>query len=213
MARTEPTAESSIPATSEEIVPATLVTGDAPASPNKRDSKVKSWFKSHMRGPSKSQKEDSLPAMTTGPSEDVDRARDSSIRDVAMAGRETGDMYGAGEEGAAPVSPIRATEADRASSSLSISSYSSQEETSGAKRPEGTTQSGRKGLKQRLLNKIKPGKEESGSQPANNVTDDEEFQEAKDKFEEDTLAPPSVPSNRPASPRLSHDRSKFTEEL
>ncbi|EXJ95988.1 hypothetical protein A1O1_01114 [Capronia coronata CBS 617.96] len=96
----------------------------SPNSPSKRDSRVKSWFK-RIRGGSRPEndlhdKPDAAgtplevhdAVTTTEPaktSEEEDKPRSESIRDVALAGRsdaETDDMYGASPKPDGRVSPV-----------------------------------------------------------------------------------------------------------
>ncbi|KIW17755.1 hypothetical protein PV08_04950 [Exophiala spinifera] len=99
-------------------IPSTLT------SPSKRDSKVKSWFK-RFRSGSKSENEtdkqpedeEADPTATTGRTtdpiksiEEEEKAESDSVRDVALAGRqseaETDDMYGGSARPAERVSPL-----------------------------------------------------------------------------------------------------------
>lgn len=186
-----------------------------------------------------------LPAATSvSKEEDSEQVpRVDSMRDVAMAGKtstnETQDLYGSGRD----VSPVRdqtvGTTAVGAGPrrSSSISSLSSEDVAKETSKPAdfslGTTQTaesdgeqrGRTGLRDRLLNKIKskkePVKEQNTVQPVPSNTTDDEFEEARDQFEEEKLEPPPPLSSVTAetsggktmSPKGSRDRSRFTEEL
>ena len=125
------------PVSEPVAVPAAVSPDETPTSPisPKGDSKVRSWFKSRFRTPSKTQNdlgekpaeigdgkpipagdpaaaEDETPAhfaATVKSDEEQEMPRSDSMRDVAMAGRisnvETDDMYGDGP--AEPVSPVK----------------------------------------------------------------------------------------------------------
>lgn len=212
------------------------------ASPAKSSSRVKSWMKVRFRSKSNTQKEnESMSAMpeTTTEAPSTTKAMDeagpraNSMRDVAMAGRtttsETEDMYGADRE----VSPERgAANVDATRRSSSISSMSSDYSTPETKLATSTEQSGpatdnrgRQGFKQRLLKKVKPNKnkakEENAVEPVGTNTTEDEFEEARDTFEEQKLAPPPPLTSLPGesngmkaiSPKGSRERSRFTEEL
>lgn len=176
--------------------------------------------------------------------EDAQVPRTDSMRDVAMAGRtmttETEDMYGAARK----VSPEptatnhETTNNEARARSPSISSLSSSySEDNNVQRHKnfslGTTeppekedeQKGKPGLKQRLLKKIKPSKDKPKEEPnvarvPTNATDDE-FEEARDQFQEETLLPPPPLSTvtgegsgkKTLSPKGSREGSRFTEEL
>lgn len=176
--------------------------------------------------------------------EEAQVPRTDSMRDVAMAGRttttETEDMYGAARK----VSPEPATtshdtgnsEARARSPSISSLSSSYSEDNDVPKHKNftlGTTEPPEKedeqkekpGLKQRLLKKIKPSKDKPKEDPstapaATNATDDE-YEEARDQFEEETLLPPPPLSTvtgegsgkKTLSPKGSREGSRFTEEL
>lgn len=87
-------------------------------------------------------------------------------------------------------------------------------------------QRGRSGFKARLLRKITPNKTASKDDKAmtpviSNATNDE-FEEARDTFEEEKSAPLSAAvgeskdgdgADKAISPKASHDRSRFTEDL
>ena len=119
----------------------------SPASPSKRNSRMKSWIKSRFRSSSSAQVSGST-AEAEQPtisepikgSADEDKARSDSMRDVAMAGRTTAndeeneDMYGDGVA-VEPVSPVKEAAKDDdepgpavQDRSPSISSISSDEE-------------------------------------------------------------------------------------
>lgn len=173
--------------TSPEIERQKEQTSPTPFSPNDasspKDSKVRSWFKSHFRSTSKTQAEQNDgPAATdtAAVSKDVpdeDKPRSDSIRDVAMAGRttETEDMYGDSNEATA-LAPGR--DADRSPSVSSLSSYDEDRAGTGSsppsniapteqqptrmsiERPSSEIESdgeprGRKGFGRRLLSKVK----------------------------------------------------------
>lgn len=222
------------------------------SSPNK--SRVKSWMKVKFSGRGDKQKEiAAVPATTETKlvqapgtkTEDADQVpRVDSMRDVAMAGKtstnETQDMYGSGREvspernaNASTATAVASNNRRRSSSISSLSSDSVKEPPKAADFSLGTTQPaesdseqrGRSGLKDRLMNKIKPKKDQSKEgeivQPAVTNTTDDEFEEARDHFEEEKLEPPSVSSNvtgetsgtKTMSPKGSREGSKFKEEL
>ena len=197
----------------------------SPASPAKGDSRVKSWLKARFSSSNKTPKETedgdaNKPAFVGGAaltganagdtSDSPERARDDSVREVAMVGRtsthETDDLYGSSEKNASPVND--ATE-KRASRSPSISSLSSKEDDAEGKEK---TQRGRPGFKERLLGKS-----------ATRESADDDFEEARDTFEEEKLEPPpkvaTIAEGEPSSKSSkysnspSRDRSKFTEDL
>ncbi|KAK5943640.1 Eisosome assembly protein [Knufia obscura] len=174
--------------------------------------------------------------------------RIDSMRDVAMAGRtttnETDDMYTAGKD----VSPERSIPNNATRSrSTSISSLSSDREHEQEHKPNtdfslGTTEPepapvpaesedrGRPGFAQRLMDKIMPSaSKEKTDESMTPVTtsksneSDDEFEEARDNFEEEKLAPPpplssltgegNATTGKTVSPRGSREGSRFTEEL
>jgi len=220
---------------------------DTASSP--KQSRVKSWMNVHFRSKSSTQKEtEATPAVAqadaaTEKGKTVDRdetlPRTDSMRDVAMAGRtttnESDDMYSAGRE----VSPERSipnkTARSRSPSISSLSSDAEQDYKPTTDFSLGTTERsageseerGRSGFKQRLLKKIKPNKEKTKDETMRKVmtnksnTTDDEFEEARDQFEEEKLAPPPPLSTlagesgatKTVSPLGSRERSRFTEEL
>jgi hypothetical protein len=189
-------------------------TGIALSSP-KGSSKVKTWFKSRFRSSSKTQRD--LEANDTEKSGFVsgvaltgagagengaipEEGKSNSIREVAMVGRsstrETDDMYGADEKA---VSPINEPADKVAGQSPQISDI---EEDEKEKR-------GRKGVKERCLGK---------STTKEPTKDDEDFEDARDTFQEENLNPPPKLSDIAATSAKegnssSREWSKFTEDL
>lgn len=188
---------------------------------------------------------DSVPATEDAGQPIPEEEESDSMRDVAMAGKtptiETDDMYGASEKDAA-VSPVREDAADgevaehAGSRSPSISPASSLYSKDVNKQipatepdvpdPARSTSSsepprGRRGFKERILEKITSSKEpHSGQgQAATKPDEEDEFDEARDTFEEEKLAPPPKVStmtgddSKPLSPKSSREGSKFKEEL
>lgn len=170
----------------------------SPTSPSKRQSKVKSWFAGRFRSSSKPAKESDdgninkagfiggaglIGASSTAEAGE-DKAREGSMRDVAMAGMISPispihplvtipptDQ---------PIAPVNASLNRKATDNASISSLSeSDDEASGKKEKQ---RRGRLGFKDRLL-----GKKTSRT---SNDSDNEKFEEARDTFEEERLAPP-----------------------
>lgn len=251
---TESSVVTATPITDSSVVTATPITAskdevDTPASPPKSESKVKSWFKTRFRSGSKTQKDESDTSGfvggaaltgTTVPEETEEPARSDSERNVALAGRsitnESEDMYGGAEPTPAAVVAPEATPTAR-SRSPSISSLSSSDygEPSREAIPEGSVASdpprGRRGFKERFLNKIhskEPTPATTENEPAATQVDsggEEDFEEAKDTFTEEKLAPaPTLhdrvteegpgPAMKAVSPTEgSRERSRFTEEL
>ena len=193
----------------------------SPRSPSKRQSKVKSWFAGRFRSSSKAAK-DGVDTSTnepgfiggaslTGASPVADEGdgkhKDGSVRDVAMAGRlppvhtlvtkPTTDL---------PISPVMKSREGRASGSSSTSTLSDSGVESSNKKQE--PRRGRLGFKARLLGKT--------NAKASNDTDNEDFEEARDMFEEEQLTPPpkltaaSVASKASGSPVRD---SRFSENL
>jgi hypothetical protein len=221
--------------------------GETPASPPKGDSKVKSWFKTRFRSGSSTQKTEEASgfvggaALTgTGVPEQSEEPKSDSERNVALAGRsttnESDDMYG----GAEPTTTAAAAAPEARSRSPSISSLSSSDygEPSREAGPEGSVASdpprGRRGFKERFLNKIhakEPAPAVAADSPvaaakvSSGTQEPDEFEEARDTFEEEKLAPPPKltdvvaddgpgPAMKAVSPTPgSRERSKFTEEL
>lgn len=86
---------------------------------------------------------------------------------------------------------------------------------------------GRAGFTTRFMNMIMPGKEKTNDEAITPVatnkstTTDDDFEESRDKFEEEKLAPPpslarltgETSGTKTVSPRGSRERSRFTEEL
>jgi hypothetical protein len=188
----------------------------------KGDSRVKSWIKSRFRTSSKAQKDmeegnvrkpgfiggatltgaragEAGEAGETGGS--PDRAKSDSDREVAMVGRsstrETDDLYGSSEKAVSPVNDAADRTEGRSPSISSVSSSDLDEEG----KPNAPR--GRRGFKQRFVDK------------------NDDFQEARDTFDEEQLTPPpklstlveggtsAKSSNSPSS----RERSKFKEDL
>lgn len=221
---------------------------DTPASPPKSDSKVKSWFKTRFRSGSKTQKDEEASGFVGGaaltgtgvpeePTEDA--VKSDSERNVALAGRsttdESDDMYGGAEPTTTAAAVPEATTTAR-SRSPSISSLSSSDygEPSREAVAEGSVASdpprGRRGFKERFLNKIhsKEPTSPSAEKPATTQPgggEEDDIEEARDTFTEEKLAPPPkltdvaaddgpAPALQAVSPTPgSRERSKFTEEL
>ena len=189
----------------------------SPTKGEKGNSKVKSWFKTRFRTGSKTQKEiegadgrkpgfiggAALTGAGTDGTESPDLAKSDSMREVAMAGKTDGtdDMYGSSEKDVSPVQePVRGR-----SHSPSISSLSESDVDEASTQPS----RGRRGFKERLLNK-------SNTKESN--TKDDEFEEARDKFDEEKLTPPPKMATLAADSTKSEnspsrERSKFTEDL
>lgn len=226
---------------------------ETPASPPKGDSKVKSWFKTRFRSGSSTQKSEESSgfvggaALTgTGVPEESEEPKSDSERNVALAGRsttnESDDMYGGAEPtttttaAAAPEGIPSARSRSTSISSLSSSDYGEPSREAG---PEGSVASdpprGRRGFKERFLNKVhakEPTLAATSDSPAavtkvssDGTQEPDEFEEARDTFEEEKLAPPPKltdvvaddgpgPAMKAVSPTPgSRERSKFTEEL
>ncbi|KAL9112449.1 MAG: hypothetical protein Q9227_003291 [Pyrenula ochraceoflavens] len=235
---TEPTTTSSTavadeePETSEttgaaipETVPhqaAVAEEDEMPTSPEKGDSKVKSWLKSRFRRSTNagSTEEKSfvggaaLGGHTASDGQSSEKPRDNSMREVAMAGKsEPEDMYGASDrEAVSPPDEKAETEALGPEPSISSMSSSDEEEHSG----EQGSSRGRRGFKERFLQKAlgKTTTQESAS-----TNRDSEFEEARDTFDEGaSLAPPpkltTVMSGGQGKPTSSPVRdSRFSEEF
>jgi hypothetical protein len=182
----------------------------------KGDSKVKSWIKSRFRTSSKTQKDMEEGnvrkpgfiggATLTGTKADEaggspDRAKSDSDREVAMVGRsstrETDDLYGSSEKAVSPVNDAADKTEGRSPSISSMSSRDLDEEG----KPNAPR--GRRGFKE------KP------------VDQNDDFEEARDTFEEEKLTPPpklstlvegGTPAKSSNSPS-SRERSKFKEDL
>ena len=216
---------------------------DDPASQSKSRG-VKSWMKVKFGGNKREapKERDSAPITEdTRPTEKSDIPRTDSMRDVAMAGKTTSnesqDMYGKGvsPERSAPVVAAETRARSPSISSLSSSDLEEQREPEHKNFSLGTTaptpaepeERGRSGLRNKLMKKIRPNKnktnaEEKPLEPVVTNTTDDEFEEARDQFEEETLAPPPPLSSvatdggavvKTRSPVGSRERSRFTEEL
>ncbi len=194
----------------------------SPRSPSKRQSKVKSWFAGRFRSSSKTAKDgedvdSSKPgfiggATLTGASSTADggedTAREGSMRDVAMAGRSPPVHQAVTvPQAEQPVTPVNESRERKASENASISSLSdSGDEASGKKEKQ---RRGRLGFKDRFLRK-------TTTKSSNDTEDNEEFEEARDTFEEEKLAPPpkltatSIASKASGSPVRD---SRFSEIL
>jgi hypothetical protein len=193
----------------------------SPRSPSKRQSKVKSWFSGKFHSSKTAKDGDdrddnqsgftggaSLPGAASTTAGVGDRLKDDSMRDVAMAGKlPPVHPIVTKPQSESSVSPIIENQGTKPSDSLSISTLSeSDEETAPDKKGKGRR--GRLGFKERLLGKTKA--------KSSNDTDEEEFEEARDTFEEEKLAPPpkltaaTVASKPSASPVRD---SKFSEIL
>lgn len=195
----------------------------SPTSPSKKQSKVKSWFVGRFRASSKTAKdgEDGDTSRTgfiggaslTGASSSADGAedkpREGSMRDVAMAGRPSPPVHEIVTiPQSDPVSPVNESRARKTGDNASISSLSESGEEASSGNKKKKPHRGRLGFKDRLLRKT--------NTKSSNDTDNEEFEEARDTFEEEKLAPPpkliavSVASKPGASPIRD---SKFSENL
>jgi Eisosome protein 1 len=196
--------------------------GDAiasPASPSK-GSKVKSWLSVRFRRSSKAPKDGddeegkksgfiggaNLTGANTGGDAGEDKARDNSMREVAMAGRSptTHDKVTIPVTDS-PVSPVDDKQADQLRDEGSISSISSSDEEGSTKKKK--PRRGRLGFKGRFLGKT--------NTKSSNDTENDEFEEARDTFEEEKLAPPpkltaTVASKASGSPVRD---SRFSENL
>jgi hypothetical protein len=222
--RAEPTSTSA-PTDEPTIAMPEDTTPQAPSAP-KGDSKVKTWLKSRFRTSSKAQKdmEDDAKkpgfiggaALTaagvgagageTGGS--PDRAKRDSVREVAMVGRSStrqiDDLYGSSDKAASPAQEAADKTVRRSPSISTVSSSDANEEDKNAPR-------GRLGFKERFL-----GKSAAEEDPAEKKG---EVDEARDRFDEEKLAPlPKLSalaeggtksSNSPSS----RERSKFKEDL
>lgn len=208
--------ENDLPARDEPAEEETIV---SPASPSKRQSKVKSWFAGRFRSSSKPAKDDqdgdaeksgfiggaSLTGATSTLERGEDSPREESVRDTAVAGKLTSVHKLVTDTPTDPVSPVNDTFERNALDNKSISSLSNNgEDFSGKKEPH----RGRLGFKDRLLGKTRTRTSDD--------TDNEEFEEARDTFEEDKLAPPpkltatGLASKASASPVRD---SRFSENL
>jgi len=182
----------------------------------KGDSKVKSWIKSRFRTSSKTQKDMEegnvrKPGFIGGASltgtkaneagGSPDRAKSDSDREVAMVGRsttrETDDLYGSSEKAVSPVNDAADKTEGRSPSISSMSSRDLDEEG----KPNAPR--GRRGFKEKPVDK------------------NDDFEEARDTFEEEKLTPPpklstlvegGTPAKSSNSPS-SRERSKFKEDL
>lgn len=189
---------------------------DTPASrTDAKDSKVKSWLRSRFRGSSKPQNsvedEGTKPGFIGGAAltgaaageSSPDRAKSDSVREVAMAGKsvtnDTEDMYGSSEKG---VSGVNGAAVQGAGRSPSISDLSNSDLDETAPR-------GRRGFKERLLGK---------SATKDSADEHDEFEEARDTFEEEKLTPPphlaaATTTSTKSGDSPSRERSKFIENL
>jgi hypothetical protein len=222
--RAEPTSTSA--PTGEPTIAMPKDTTPQATSTPKGDSKVKTWLKSRFRTSSKAQKdmEDDAKkpgfiggaALTaagvgagageTGGS--PDRAKSDSVREVAMVGRsstrEIDDLYGSSDKAVSPVQEAADKTVRRSPSISTMSSSEADEEDKNAPR-------GRLGFKERFLGKS-AAEEDQGEKKG-------EVDEARDRFDEEKLAPPpklsalaeggTKSSNSPSS----RERSKFKEDL
>lgn len=192
----------------------------SPTSPSNVPSRVKSWFAGRFHRHSKAGKDgddgEGTKSGTTGgatltgdASATEDKTREESMRDVAMAGKSTTEHTSSHPRADRSVSPIQESQTRQAEDSGSISSQSaSGEETSGK---DDKPRRGRLGFKERLL-----GKTTTDKRAPDDDADTEEYEEARDVFEEEKLAPPprltvaSVTGKPSGSPVRD---SKFSEDL
>lgn len=203
-----------------------------PTSPIKSEPKIKSWFqKRFSRSAKPTQSSEGLAtedvdkkpagfvggaaltgaaASTTSPSNE--KAREDSIREVAMVGRtstnETRDegLYSASEPEVSPPVQEEAERRGRSSPSISSMSWSDEEQAE-----QKSKRRGRFGFKDKLLGK-------TTSRGSNDEDNNDEFEEARDTFEEEKLAPPPKMTtvSGEASGRASGSPirdSKFSEDL
>ncbi|KAK5082659.1 Eisosome assembly protein [Lithohypha guttulata] len=212
-----------------------------PTSPNR--SGVRSWMKVKFGRRSDAQ-ENTAPRPVLAQTDKDKTAkgaevpRTDSMRDVAMAGRsstsETQDMYGTGvSPEPTAVNQSSHVTRERSPSISSLSSDSSHDKNLG---PDnnfnlGTTSNesetrGRSGFRNKLMKKIKPSKDKPKEEgkavtPVLSNTSDDEFEEARDTFDEETMAPPPPLSSsagenskeKVVTPKGSRDGSRFTEVL
>jgi Eisosome protein 1 len=192
----------------------------SPSSPSKGQSKVKSWLAGRFRRSSKAAKDSddadtrksgfiggaSLTGASSAVDGDEDKTREASMRDVAIAGRPTTHQLVTNPRPDLPGSPVSESRGLKDSDGASISSLSESGEE--ATRKKEKLHRGRLGFKDRLLGKA--------NTRASNDTDEEEFEEARDTFDEAKLAPPpkltatGVATKASASPVRD---SKFSENL
>lgn len=192
----------------------------SPTSP-KGESRVKSWLKSRFRASSKAQKDTEDDATKPGfvggaaltgagvGESSPDRAKSDSIREVAMVGRsstrEDDDLYGASEKDVSPVNDTAETQMNR-SPSISSMSNSDYDESGNKEAPRG-----RRGFKERMLGK-------SATKASAEDHENDEFEEARDTFDEAKLTPPPklttiAGTSTKSNDSPSRERSKFTEDL
>jgi hypothetical protein len=185
------TDEDDRPMTSKSTEESTMI---SPRSPIKRQSKVKSWFtgKFYSNKPAKDGDEgnDGPPGFFGGASlidggsttaKVEDNPMVDSKRDFAVAGKlPPVHPIVTKPQSESSVSPIIESQGTKPSDSISISTLSESDEVSSDKK--GKRRRGRVGFKARLLGKTNP--------KTSNDTDEDEFEEARDTFEEEKLAPP-----------------------
>lgn len=164
---------------------------------------------------------------------------------------ESDDLYGPPREVSPPASKAskgshKKVTKDRSGSISSLSSHYSEEnkerkseeavieqakvveikpQTSNEPAESDGDQRGRSGFKARLLRKITPNKtatkDDKAVTPVTSNATNDEFEEARDTFEEEKSAPLTTTvgenhesnGDKAASPKASHDRSRFTEDL
>ena len=192
----------------------------SPGSPSKGQSKVKSWLAGRFHRSSKAAKDRDdgksrksgfigdadLAAISSAADGDEDKPKAESVHDVAMAGRPTTHQIVTKPPPFLPGSPASEIQGKGPNDSASVSSLSeSAEEVSSKKEKQ---HRGRLGFRDRLLGKT--------STKSSNDTENEEFEEARDTFDEEKLAPPPklVATNVTAKASASPVRdSKFSENL
>jgi hypothetical protein len=205
------------PMTSKSTEENTMI---SPRSPSKRQSKVKSWFKGkfHSNKPSKDGDEgnDGSSGFIGGASlieggsttaEIGDDHRSYSKRHIAMASKlPPVHPIVTKPQSESSVSPVIESQGTKPADSISISTLSESDEALSNK--QGKLRRGRVGFKDRFLGKT--------NAKSSNDTDEDEFAEARDTFEEEKLAPlPKLIATKVASkPSASPVRdSKFSEIL
>ena len=227
----ETPAESAIEPEPKVIAATDSERATSPTSPTK-ESKVKSWWtKRFSRSNKPAQTSEDIAteeaekkpagfvggasltgaaASTTSPSDE--RPREDSMREIAMVGRtstnETGDggLYSASEPEVSPPAQEDLERRGRSSPSVSSISWSDDDQAEQTNKPRGRT-----GLRDRLMGK-------TTSKVSNEEDKEDEFEEARDTFEEEKLAPPpkltTVSGDAGARPGGSPIRdSKFSEDL
>lgn len=191
----------------------------SPGSPSKGHSKVKSWLAGRFRRPSKAAKDRNGSdtqkpgfvggaglAATSSATLGEGKGKSEIVRDVAVGGRPTTHQMVTKPQPVVPGSPVSDIRGPVSNDNASTSSMSEREEDVPSRKEK--QHRGRLGFKDRLLGRTVT--------KSPNDTENEEFEEAQDTFDDEKLAAPPKLTAVIVTPKASASPvrdSKFSENL